>query len=68
VIATSKEEQKVKNFRRFSKVRTAKFIISQQKELKKINQIFFRFAANKNPKKFLSFSKNNHILVEQKKG
>jgi hypothetical protein len=35
VIATSKEEQKVKNFRRFSKIRTAKFIISQQKSLRK---------------------------------
>jgi len=33
VIATSKEEQKVKNFRRFSKIRTAKFSIPQQKRL-----------------------------------
>ncbi len=55
------------NFRRFSKIKTAKFIISQQKELKKINKIFFRFAANKNPKKFIFLSRNNHILVKQKR-
>ncbi len=67
VIATSKEEQKVKNFRRYSKIRTAKFIISQQKSLRKSIKSSLEFAANKNPKKFYFSSKNNHILVEQKK-
>ncbi len=51
-------------------IRTAKFITSQQKELKKINQTFFKLAANKKPKKSFfspSLVKNNHNLVEQKR-
>ncbi len=36
VIAIPKEEQKAKTFVNLTKIRTAKFIIPQQKELKKI--------------------------------
>jgi len=64
VIAIPKEEQKVENFHRFSKIKTAKFIIPQQKRLRKSSRIFSKFTANKNLK---NFHKNNHILVEQQK-
>jgi hypothetical protein len=57
VIATSKEEQKVKNFRRFSKIRTAKFIISQQKSLRKSIKSSLGLLRTKIPRNFFPLVK-----------